>query len=66
MISTYKMISDHPGAISLRRKVTSAVAVLGVGVWDGDAQQFVIGIEPEVPFGALGLNHKMAEVLRLP
>ena len=35
----------------------------GVGVGDGDAEEFEVGVEPEVPIGAVGLDDEVAEVL---
>ena len=35
----------------------------GVGLRDGDAEEFVIGVQPEVPIRAFGLEEEMAEVL---
>jgi hypothetical protein len=37
---------------------------LGAGVWDGDAHEFVVGIEPEVPVGTVGLQQEVTEALR--
>ena len=34
-----------------------------MGVGDGDAEELEVGVHPELPFGAVGLDDEVAEVL---
>jgi hypothetical protein len=47
----------------LGRELFSLAEDFGVGVRDGDADEFLIGVQPEVPVRAFGLHHEVAEAL---